>query len=382
MIRQSYLLVIFLFVSGCATIGNISSLSQDQVEWLLSGRALDGNEIDHKNLPDERILYLSPEMRRYAEHAVSGYEGRDRVTALVSALIGNSGLGLRYDAHATFTAEEVFAHGSANCLSFTNLFIAMARYVDMDAQYNEVDVPPIWDMRSNNTLVLNKHINAMVTRQQRFRHVIDLNSEEYEQHYEQRNIDDSMALAQHYNNKAMGYLIKNEFTEALRYMVKAIEVEPGVSFLWNNLGSLYRRAGNREAAELSYRAAIDNNEDDLVAMSNIARLYRDNGNLELALYYEEKAEEYRMQNPYFLYNIAQKAFVQRDYDSAREHIEDAIGRYDKEHRFFFLLGAILERTGQHQEAYAHFNKALELSSNHDQQARYRRKMDRLNDNNS
>ncbi len=382
MVRLVYLLLGIVLLGGCATTGNITSLTHEQVDWLLSGRALDGVEIDWQDLPEERILYLNPEMRRYAEHAVDGYEGRDRVTALVSALIGSSGLALSYDAHATYTAEEVFEHGRANCLSFTNLFIAMARYVDMDAQYNEVDVPPIWDMRSNNTLVLNKHINAMVTRQQRFRHVIDLNAEEYEQHYEQRNIDDSLALAQHYNNKAMGYLMDSDYSEALRYMVKAIEIEPGISFLWNNLGSLYRRAGNRQAAELSYIAAIDSNEDDLVAMSNMARLYRDSGKIELALYYEEKAEAYRMQNPYFLYNIAQKAFIQRDYDSALAHIDDAIGRYDKEHRFFFLKGAILERTGSNQEAYTHFNKALELSSNHAQQARYRRKMDRLNDSNS
>ena len=380
--RLSCLVIACLVFTGCASTGNISSLSHAQVEWLLSGDALDDVDIDRSRLPHERILYLSPEMRKYAEFAVDGYEGRDRVTALVSALIGKNGLGLSYDARATYTAEEVFENGRANCLSFTNLFIAMARYVDMDAQYNEVDVPPIWDLRSNNTLVLNKHINAMVTRQYRFRHVIDLNSEEYEQHYEQRNIEDSLALAQHYNNKAMGYLIENNYAEALRYLVTAIDLEPRVSFLWNNLGSLYRRAGNQQAAELSYRAAIDNNSEDLVAISNVARLYRESGQLELALYFEEKAEVFRMQNPYFLYNIAQKAFVQRDYESAREHVEEAISRYNKEHRFFFLLGAILERTGNTQQAYAQFNKALELSSDNAQQARYRQKMDRLNDSNT
>lgn len=375
--RMTILPAIALLCSACAGTGDVKLVSPEEREWLLSGEVLDGRPMDKATLPEERILYLTPEMRRFARHAVSGYGGRERITALVSALIDKAGLALRYDSQATFTAEEVYRTGRANCLSFTHLFIAMARYLDMDAQYNEVDVPPIWDMRRGNTLVLNKHINAMVTRQQRFRHVIDLNAEEYEAHYEQRNIHDSLAVAQHYNNKAMAYLVDKDFERALRYLVKAISMDPGVSYLWNNLGSLYRRAGRSNAAELAYKVALSENQEDLVAMSNVARLYRDAGELALAAHYEARAEAYRMKNPYYLYNLARQAIMEKDYKTAMKYTREAIKRNDREHRFYFLLGIILQRSGDEVEAYAHFNRALELSSDKAQQARYRLKMDRL-----
>ncbi len=252
----------------------------------------------------------------------------------------------------------------------------MGRYLNMDVQFNEVDVPPIWDLGNGNTMILNKHINAMVTRIGS-RHVIDLNIDEYEPTYEQRYIDDRLALAQHYNNKAMGFLVENDHVQALRFLRKALHMEPSVSYLWNNLGSLYRRAGNLQAAELSYLAAIEADEDDLIALSNVTRLYEETDNPELAAYYEEQAREFRLQNPYFIYSMAQKAFVESDYESAQEHISDAIDLNNKEHRFYFLMGAIYQKTGDVNLANDNFNKALELSSDPKQQNRYRSKMNRL-----
>lgn len=371
------LLVIALLSSACMAPGNVKEVSEDQRHWLLSGEALADLDTQDFVIPEERVLYLNREMREYAKKAVSGYKGRDKVKALLESILFPSGLDLKYDAKASFTAEEVFRHGRANCLSFTNLYIAMGRYVGMDVQYNEVDVPAIWDLRHGKTLVLNKHVNAVITRLGGIRHVIDLNVAEFEIHYEQSPISDRLAVAQHYNNKAMGYLVSGEHVNALRFLVKAISLEPQVSYFWNNLGSLYRRAGNIEAAELSYLIALAEDSGDLVAISNVARLYDKIGNNELAAYYEKKAHYYRLRNPYFLYGMAQKAFADKDYDLARKHASKAIRRYDEEHRFYFLLGAIYQQMGDSELADVNFNKALELSDDNEQQARYRTKIERI-----
>ncbi|MFT5350379.1 MAG: Flp pilus assembly protein TadD [Planctomycetota bacterium] len=377
--RIFYLLIISLLCSACKAPVNVKNITEGDVEWLLSGAALPGQQTEEFSIPNDRALYLTSEMQDFADRAVSGYAGLDKVTALLGSLLYASGLDLKYDVRASFTAEETFFYGRANCLSFTNLFIAMARHVGMDAQYNEVDVPPIWDLRERNTLVLNKHVNAVVTTPDKIRHVIDLNVEEYEPTYEQRNISDSLAVAQHFNNKGMGYLLAGEYLHALRYLVKAISMEPHTSYLWNNLGSLYRRAGNIKAAEKAYLVALSEDASDPRANSNVARLYEEIGNQELAAYYEKKAHHYRMRNPYFLYGLAQEAFAEKDYARAKEHISDAIHRYDKEHRFYFLRGAIYQQIGDHHLADVNFNKALELSEDGEQQARYRSKMDRLSD---
>ncbi len=371
------LLIVSLLSSACTSPGYVKNITAEDRRWLLSGEALPTAELTDFTVPEESVLYLTREMQHFAEAAVSGYKGRDKVKALIESLLFPSGLDLQYDAKASFTAEETFRYGRANCLSFTHIFVAMARHVGMDVQYNEVDVPPIWDIRQRNTLVLNKHVNAMVIRSGSIRHVVDLNVEEFELHYEQRNISDQLAVAQHYNNKAMGHLVSGEYVNALQYMVKALGLAPEVSYLWNNLGSLYRRSGNLKAAELSYLIALTEDSGDLVAISNVARLYEETGNDELATYYRKKAHYFRMRNPYFLYNLAQQAFANRDYARAEEIAKKAIHRYDKEHRFYFLLGAVYQQMGNSRFAHINFSKALELSDSHEQQAKYRNKMDRI-----
>ena len=110
------------------------------------------------------------------------------------------------------------------------MFISMARHVGFDVKFNEVDVPPIWDIRQNDTLVLNKHVNAVVVRPGSIRHVVDLNIDDFDVSYEQRYISDELAIAQHYNNKAMEYLASGQHVDAFRYLAKAPSMEPAISY--------------------------------------------------------------------------------------------------------------------------------------------------------
>ena len=80
---------------------------------------------------------------------------------------------------------------------------------------------------------------------------------------------------------------------------------------------------------------------------------------------------------YFIFGMAQMAFLENDYETAQEHVSEAISLNDQEHRFYFLQGAIYEKTGMPKLASDNFNKALELSGDKKQQARYRSKMHRL-----
>jgi tetratricopeptide (TPR) repeat protein len=375
--RTFCVLILAVMFSACSTLAPIDKITADEKRWLLSGEALPIKGEQEIVLPDEDILELTDEMRKFAELAVSGYSGKAKLKALLGSILSPSGLYLQYDAGASFTAQETFRFGKANCLSFTNMFITMARHVDLEVMYNEVDVPPIWDMRQTNTLVLNKHVNAVVIRLGKIRQVVDLAMEEFEPTYEQRYISDELAIAQHYNNKAMKYLASGQHVDAFRYLAKALSIEPTVSYFWSNLGSIYRRAGNLDAAEMAYRVALTENPGNFVAISNASRLYEEIGQYELAGQYEKRAHYFRMRNPYYRYGLAQKAFLKKDYELARKHTKAAIHHHDKEHRFYFLLGAIYQRTGDSKLATDNFSKALELSFDDEQQAKYRRKIDIL-----
>lgn len=378
MVRLWFLILQAALLTGCAATPFAERVSQDERDWLLSGAALLGEDPGAPDLPTEDVFSINDDMRRLVQFAAAGYSSeRGKIIGLLNAVMQPYQLGFKYDAAATYTAEEAFRRGRGNCLSFTVMIVALARQVGLKASFNEVDVPPIWDLHGENTLVLYKHVNAIVDLRDGSREIVDVNMEEYDRSFQQRTIPDRAAAAQYFNNRAMEFLKEQNFPEALRFLIQAITLEPHASYLWGNLGSLYRRAGKLHAADLAYRTALEEDPGDLVAISNAARLQTDLGNEETARLLRDKANYFRLRNPYYRYKLAQDAFLSKDYASAREHLEIAIRRYPQEHRFHFLLGAVYQRLGDQDRATASMNRALELTTDEAQVSKYRSKMNLL-----
>jgi Flp pilus assembly protein TadD len=362
---------------GCAAV-TPPRLGADDEAWLLSGRALPADIAVAESIPDEDLLALTPEMRRFAEAAVEGRRmASGKIRALLSALLDPSQLALQYDGAATYTAEETFAHGRANCLSFTALYIALARHVGLKAYFQEVEVPPTWDLQGRDTLVLYRHVNAVIPVRRGYWQVVDLDSESYDTTYPQHGISDQEALAQHYNNRAAGFLAQQDLGTAQQYLAKAISIDPDISYLWGNLGVLYKRAGQYRAAELALHKAIRLDRRNLVAISNAASLYAELGRQAEAQRLERQAAYFRSRNPYHRYLQGQRAFEDRQYEAARAHALAAVRLYRKEHRFHFLLGAAYQRLGDYKRAQASFARAIALTSDGEQISRYRQKRDLL-----
>ena len=367
-----------LLLAACAAAIPSAQTSDDERARLLSGDALPAHMRTGISQPDEDVLGLSADMIRFADQATAHSEtDTGKIEALLRALMESSERNFVFDPAATYTAAQTFEHGRANCLAFAGMVTVMLRHLDIRAEFNEVDVPEVWDMRSPKTMVLYKHVNVMIRPRGGRKKIADLDLAEYDDSYRQRIISDEQAVAQYYNNRAMAYLFDENVTDAFGYLVKAIELDPRASYLWANLGSLYRRTGNREAAELSYQTALSEKRGDLIAISNLARLYSNDGKTELARKFDKRAEYFRSRNPYFRYRQGMDAFAEQDYKVAMSHTKAAIRMYSKEHRFHFLLGAIYRETGKEKKAMASMQKAVEMSTDANQKARYRSKMDHL-----
>jgi tetratricopeptide (TPR) repeat protein len=381
MIRILVLLVA-VAVSGCAPTSVLKPVDTSQRAWLLSGAPLSGQDAQTPQLPDDHIFALTGEMKQFARQAVRGQPNDEaRLNALVSALLKPSGLDVQYDGEATYPARGVFSQHKANCLSFTTLFVPLARYLGFSASYYQVEIPAVWNLEQKNTLVLYKHVNAVVSMSPGYKKVIDINMEAYDTSYPQRIISDKLAKAQYYNNRAMAYLGDRKYMDALRYQLKALSLQPRESFLWSNLATLYNRSGHRRAAEMAYRVALHENPDDLVAISNAARLYESMGRTKLAASLRERAERSRSRNPYYQYVLALKALGNSNFNLAQKYARKAIRLYPREHRFYFLLGVIYEHEGDHIEADKSWKKAMHLASQA-QVTRYRHKIDVLQSMNS
>ena len=374
------IIILLLWLSGCAVNSPVPGLpvTAAQQAWLLSGKPLLGEDAAPLVMPDDPVMNLSPEMVAFAHRAVSDRAAdRIKLRELLTAVMHPGALGLEYEASATYTAQEVFSRRRANCLAFTNFVVALMREVGLNVHYNEVDVPYVWDMSDNSTLILYKHINAVVRLRNLPDKVVDIAMEEYDTSYKQRKIPDTLALAQHYNNRAMEFLMQDNYPEAIRYMAAALDIEPGVSYFWSNLGAVYRRSSRLEAAELAYRLALQHDPSDLVAVSGAARLYDQLGERETAQALHDKAEYFRKINPYYRYRQGLDAFARHEYLFALEHTGAAIRYYNKEHRFYFLRAAIYSRLGNDKQAEKNLLKAISLTDDAKQNSRYRRKMDLL-----
>ena len=379
--NRSYLIALvipLLLLAACTVIPILKKTTLDERRWLLSGKPLSDTGISAAELPDETVMELSDEMVGFlAQPEFHQGTGSLRLLRLARALVSEEGLAIRYDPVATLTAAETFRQRRANCLSFTTITVAMARHLGLEAHFNEVDVPEIWDLQNSSTFVLYKHINTVVDIAGGPRQLLDISIEEYDNSFDQRIISDRLAIAQYYNNRAMEFLYAQSYRDSYRYLLKALTLEPGISYFWSNLGTLLRRMESRQAAELAYRVALEINPGDLTAISNAARLYKELGEDELATRFTEKAEYYRNRNPYFQYKQGLEAFLQGDYAGAMRHARRAIRLYDKEHRFHFLQGIIHLQSGDRKQAQESLQKAIDISTDEKQQDNYRRKRDYL-----
>lgn len=364
-----------LLMSACVATPpvarELSSLSRAE---LLSGKVLGLTAQDV--ISAAPTLAVNDDMRAFlAQHVPEGVSDERKVALILSAIL-ERGLELRYNNFRTLTAEEAFYQREGNCLSFTNLFVALAREAGVRANFQEVDVPPSWTLQGD-TYLYNLHVNVLVNMANR-EQVIDFDITSYNKRYHRRVISDQTALAQYHNNMAVYWLSENEIELAFPHLQFALDVRPHTAYFWTNLGSLYRRGGKLEEAEAAFLVAVDI-DNDPTAMSNLSRLYQQLGEPQLAQYYADKTELFRARNPYYLFRLAEKAYAQKDYAQTEKLLEKAIRYRKDEHEFYRLLGLSYLQHGERAKAQRRFKQAAELVDEPAQRERYNHKLHLLAD---
>ncbi len=367
--------VISLLLAGCATVTPGESAARIGPDSLLAGTALAGIQADGRYV-ENGVLLLSPAMSAFIDQAVDRdtHEYR-RLHQLIYALIGEGTFGLTYD-DQTQTAVETFEERRGNCLSFTNMFVAMARDVGLKVSYQEVDIPPDWTV-SDGTFLLSRHVNVRVDLGRDAEQVVDFNIGDFRTTYNQRVISDDRALAHFYNNKGVEYLQKGDTGAALANLQRSLQHDSKFGPAWSNLGTLYGRQRLPAYAEASYLQALAVNSDEYVAMSNLARLYAEQGDIERSTKFERRTAVHRQRNPYYRFSLAREAYLKRDYDTAISNLKFAIRQREFEDSFYFLLGLSYLHKGDERLARKWMNKAEEVAKNGVLKKNYQSKIDML-----
>lgn len=374
MMKTPSVLAVCLLVSACAGVP-VPEQSPDTA-GALSGDAILGEPFRPDQLPEDRPLSLPPEMRSYLASIAPDQRPQQRLAALIRAFEKRE-FTVEYDAGSTLTASETYRRQRGNCMAFTLMMVAMARTLGAEAYFNQVEVPPVWSLDDETeTFVTYRHIN-MVSESRRGRRVVDFDLAAYDPVYDQRKLSDTEAFSQYYSNRGMELMQQGRPERAFLYLRRALQLNPADSDLWSNLGALYSRFGHGREAEQSYLYALQLEGSHLLAISNLERLYRNDGRVELADAYARKARYHRERNPYYLYYRARNAYERGEYGQARQQLRRALWRYEDDHRFHFLMGLTSYRLGEMEKSHESFLEAFSLAGNPATRNAYMRKLDYL-----
>ena len=331
-------------LSACSTINLQTEFERDAaIEAQIVDRTEDlFSEVDP--------LFLNDEIMALLDRLIDdGDSTTVRVAKIQALLYDENYLNLRYDDSRTHTAVEAFETRQGNCLSAMNLYIAMARYTGIDAQFQTVEVRPEWDKRGS-MLVLSRHINATGNLGYKRKYVVDFTPEIQLQQLTARTVSDLYARALYFNNLGVDALVAEDLDTALIYFKNALHLETDLSIAWNNIGATYNRLGNREFAEYSYQMAFLTEDNNATAVNNLAKHYRSTGELELAIRYEDAIQRFNDRNPYYHFARGQLALEAENLEAARTSFQSALRLKRFEPDFYFALADVYSALGDELEA--------------------------------
>ncbi len=366
-------------VAGVSIGGNSLVWAQTAVtaEEALAGKLLGASDNLETSIQSSSVLALSDEMRAFLRENVNrGGTDVFRMQQLIDAMMGSTSFKLEYDEN-TRIAAETFRLQRGNCLSFTTLFVALARGVGLKADFQEVEIPPDWSTREN-VFVLNRHVNVIVRLGASGSRAIDFNIGDFKSTYEVDKISDRRAVAHFFNNMGVERMQTGEIADAVAFFRRAIiDGDGDFSPPWTNLGMLYRKHGYYEHAEAAYLQALKIDKEDDVAMSNLVSLYERNGEPEKLQIYQKKVDKHRLRNPHLRYSLARDAFSDGDYDVAIEHLKSATRRVNDNADYYFLLGVCYLMQGDEEKARRWTAKAEKVAETEEEKRRYSKKIEDL-----
>ena len=332
--------------------------------YLLDTEQVFSADTELPEIEEVGILDVSPEMRAFVESGIRRASDELTVQNLLRHMTDAGYYDGTYERELTLTAKETFAQREGNCFAFTSLFIALARELGLNAQFQRVVDSSIYDAR-NGVLENQEHINVLIRPRKGGRLsvdelVVDFNFAAPKSNHT-RAISDTQAHALYYNNFAVSHFLDGNNLMAWAYLVKAFEKDPLNSFIWVNLGTLFQNLDKFEEAEVANRFALQLNSRSVPAMSGLKMALESLGRFQDATALQPRIQRFRARNPFYHLALAQRDIAEEHYRGAIDHLNTAID-LSKNQRFYSLRARVYRTLGESELALADLVAAVALAT--------------------
>ncbi|MBN2136037.1 MAG: tetratricopeptide repeat protein [Acidobacteria bacterium] len=325
------LLIASLVISSFLLIG----CSQ---KYVYTNEELSDRISDKLNLTKDEAMQFIPfaandKVKEIAEVVKKSHRSdAGKMDLILSIMLGRDALNIIYDKDANLNAYQVMINKTANCVSYTNLFIAIAREVGLNAAF--VDVTQVQNYQSDDYIHYKEgHICAGVNISG-YVYLVDFvyNPKNYKKY---KIIDDYQAIANFLTmlgvEQDRKYLMthnEENLNKAIYFHTSAISIDPKSTRAMNNLGVIFMRLKQYNAAKKLFSEALDIDESVDVARYNLAELMVREKDLEGAIDLLKYNADETIRDPFTHYRLGQIYFSMAKTKEAEFHLRKAISFHD------------------------------------------------------
>jgi len=329
------------------------------------------------------IFLLDDDMRLMVKNKLKPIKDtRKRSIKLLEHIFDQSNIALAYSSGANVTAREAYHNRQANCLSLTIMAYALAKEANLNIDFQEVNIPEYW-VRDGEHNMLSGHINLLVNTNENLHNlilfgskvlIIDFDTAISQKSFPAKVINKKTVMAMYYSNKGGQALFAKNFDKAYAYFKAATKIDVNYSPAWGNLGVLYRKTQHDKDAMSNYRYAINIDNKNYNAMSNMSIILNEQGKLDEVKHIKTILHKKRNKNPYYHALLADKSFYHKDNIQALKHYRRALILAHNVHEFHFGMAKVYFAMNDYQRAENSLKKAIIYNKNTATDQRYIAKM--------
>ncbi len=259
-------------MTGCGSFEPQAGFEVSPAQWRagVARRGADPAEVRNP-------MALTPAMASAAREVGGAGHDEDRLDRLRAALLNGRDYTFEYERGSTFSAADAFENRRGNCVSFTNLFIALGRSLGIRLQAALVSNRGTSEREGNLIVTYNHMVAVYALVGGPSVRVYDFYGTAVEPGGRLTLLDDWAVAAIRASNDGIAHLGLGEAAEAVHDLEIAVKLAPRLGSLHANLALAKWRSGDVAGAFATIERGLAAEPGCPSLLQNLAALYVDDG---------------------------------------------------------------------------------------------------------